>query len=160
MLWRSARSFHTYINSPCVSLRPAVGLSRTAPASRGGCRSISIRRVNLRCPHATTASRQASQAGKTGSSSHAWVHLVAQFLPPAGIHNHRVRIPIGWKPALRGFMQRGPRCVVSATRNDLRRPLRGFRQSDTYSFPQIGLIFQADQKDLFGRFRFCVGSPP
>ena len=90
---------------------------------------MSIRRVSLHCPHAINASRQASPAGIAGSSSHAWLHPVAQLVPPAGLHNHRLRIFIGWKPALRGFAQRSPRCAVSAAREDLRPPLRGFRQS-------------------------------
>ena len=43
--------------------------------------------------------------------------------------------------------------------------LRGFRSSGGPSasvarFPPIGVIVPADRNDLFGRFRFCVGSPP
>ena len=34
----------------------------------------------MRCPHATTASWHASPADKTGSSSHAWLHPVAQLV--------------------------------------------------------------------------------
>ena len=58
----------------------------------------------------------------TGSSSHAWLHPVAQLVTPAGLHNHRLRILIGWKPALRGFMQRGPRSQLVSF-------VRAFRES-------------------------------
>ena len=125
--------------------KPYVNRWRNKPAVdnqfiRGLCRCISIRKVSLRCPHATTASQQVSPAGITGSSYHTWLHPVAQLVPPAGLHRDRVRILIGWKPALRGFMQRGPRCAVSAAREDPRPPLRGFCLSWS-SFPQKGEYF-------------------
>ena len=40
---------------------------------------------------------------------------------------------------MRGFMQLGPRCAVSAAREDHRPPLRGFRSSWP-SFPQRGVL--------------------
>ena len=130
----NARDDHWHVTRPstCTIFPRRTFSSQTRSTSTQTCRSsrqtcriqnpdtLRAGRVVVYRSAGTAASLHASPAGITGSSSHGWLHPVAQLVPPAGLHRHRVRVLISYKPALRGFLQRGQRLAVFAARDGLR----------------------------------------